>query len=117
KTEIVIKAPNFRASLAVEARISILVTAGSGLESAGLPSHGGALLTSGSQRAQSTDASELVYRPARPGDMMNRHPLDPEGLYEMFVAVDPTAQKDEIVVGKVEWEIDNKPPKYVLSRM
>ncbi|KAF4657533.1 hypothetical protein FOZ61_006225 [Perkinsus olseni] len=47
--------------------------------------------------------------------MMNRHPLDPEGLFEMFVAVDPTAQKDEVVVGKVEWEIDNKPPKYVLS--
>ncbi|KAF4738118.1 hypothetical protein FOZ63_009563 [Perkinsus olseni] len=92
---------------------------------------------------RSSNASELIYRPAREGDVMDYRPLLINGSYQIFVAVDPRAQSvmvgtlprtcvvlvsacdveysvlPQAVVGRVAWTIMslNSVPDGVLSTM
>ncbi|KAF4738119.1 hypothetical protein FOZ63_009563, partial [Perkinsus olseni] len=68
---------------------------------------------------RSSNASELIYRPAREGDVMDYRPLLINGSYQIFVAVDPRAQSVMAVVGRVAWTIMslNSVPDGVLSTM
>ncbi|KAF4681770.1 hypothetical protein FOZ60_011569 [Perkinsus olseni] len=68
---------------------------------------------------RSSNASELIYRPAREGDVMDYRPLLINGSYQIFVAVDPKVQHGMGVVGKVLWttlSLDSVPDG-VLSAM
>ncbi|KAF4680124.1 hypothetical protein FOZ60_014035 [Perkinsus olseni] len=77
--------------------------------------------TSGPQQAldrqRNFNASELVYRPWRAGDMIDHQLLKIYGHDHVFVAIDPKAEYDTAVAGYVVWRTTEAVPACVLSKI